>query len=117
MVRLNSTFLKVNQGDIGFGHLENTTSWKHLDDFSNRNQFFTLRPSNVLIFPASVKLIPHRIGKGHDVMYRSMYVSTTLYVSSRIEATIYYLYVGIVRLGKFTSYDTGSEVECYFYSV
>ena len=31
---LNSTFLKVNQGDIGFGHLENTTSRKHLDDFS-----------------------------------------------------------------------------------
>ena len=39
------------------------------------------------------------IGKGHDVMYRFMYVSTTLYVSNRIEATLYYLYVGIVRLG------------------
>ena len=27
-------FLKVNQGDIGLGHLENTASWKHLDNFS-----------------------------------------------------------------------------------
>ena len=38
-------FLKVNQGDIGFGHLENIASWKHLDNFSTlsgRNQFFTL---------------------------------------------------------------------------
>ena len=45
MARSNSTFLKVNQGDIGFGHLENIASWKHLDNFStlsDRNQFFTL---------------------------------------------------------------------------
>ena len=46
---------------LGFGHLENIASWKHLDDFStlfDRSQFFTLRPSNVLNFPASVKLVP-----------------------------------------------------------
>ena len=45
MARSNSTFLKVNQGDIGFGHLENIPSWKHLDNFStlsDRNQFFAL---------------------------------------------------------------------------
>ena len=45
MARSNSTFLKVNQGDIGFGHLKNIASWKHLDSFStlsDRNQFFTL---------------------------------------------------------------------------
>ena len=53
------------------------------------------------------------IRKGHDVMYRFMYVSTTLYVSNRIEATIYYLYVGIVRLGNLTCFNTGSVVECY----
>ena len=60
----SSTFLKVNQGDIGFGHLENIASWKHLDNFStlsDRNQFFTLCTFffNLLIFPASVKLVPY----------------------------------------------------------
>ena len=64
MARSNSTFLKVNQGDIGFGHLENIASWKHLDNFStlsDRNQFFTLCTFffNLLIFPASVKLVPY----------------------------------------------------------
>ena len=57
-------FLKVNQGDIGFGHLENIASWKHLDNFSTlsgRNQFFTLCTFffNCLFFPASVKLVPY----------------------------------------------------------
>ena len=64
MARSNSTFLKVNQGDIGFGHLENIANWKQLDNFStlsDRNQFFTLCTFffNVLIFPASVKLVPY----------------------------------------------------------
>ena len=57
-------FLKVNQGDIGFGHLENIASWKHLDNFSTlsgRNQFFTLCTCflNCSFFPASVKLVPY----------------------------------------------------------
>ena len=64
MVRSNSTFLKVNQGNIGFGHLENIASWKHLDNFStlsDRNQsVFTLCTFfDLLIFPASVKLVPY----------------------------------------------------------
>ena len=61
MARSNSTFLKVNQGDIDCGHLENVASWKHLNDFptlSDRSHFFTLRPSNVFIFPGSAKLVP-----------------------------------------------------------
>ena len=57
-------FLKVNQGDIGFGLLENIASWKHLDNFSTlsgRNQFSTLCTFflNCLFFPASVKLVPY----------------------------------------------------------
>ena len=57
-------FLKVNQGDIGLGHLENIASWKHLDNFSTlsgRNQFFTLCTFflNCLFFPARVKLVPY----------------------------------------------------------
>ena len=62
MAHSNSTSLKVNRGDIDFGHLENVASWKHLNDFStlsDRNQFFTLRLSNVFIFPASAKLVPY----------------------------------------------------------
>ena len=51
---------------------------------------------------------------GYVEMYRSMYVSTTITVchNNRIEATVYYLYVGVVRLGNFTSLL--GLVECYF---
>ena len=37
--------------------------------------------------------------------------------NSQIKATFYRLSVGIVRLRNFTSLNTGSVVECYFYSV
>ena len=37
--------------------------------------------------------------------------------SKIIKATFYCLYVGMVRLWNFTSLNTGSVVECYFYSV
>ena len=53
MARSNSTFLKVNQGDIGFGHLENIASWKH--SVLHFIHFFF----NLLIFPASVKLVSY----------------------------------------------------------
>ena len=95
MAHLNSTFLKVNQGDIGFGHLENTASWKHLDDFStlsNKNQFFTLRPSNVLIFPARVKLTFHmRRSFGNatcDDAVNSASISRTLFTSFVLQVSI-----------------------------
>ena len=65
------------------------------------------------------------IRKGHDNMYRSLYVQEPIlgcldYVvchNNRIKATFYCLYVDIVRLWNFTSLNTGSVVECYFYSV
>ena len=64
------------------------------------------------------------IRKGHDNMYRSMYVQESILVclgyivchNNRIKATFYF-YVGIVRRWNFTSLNTGSVVECYFYSV
>ena len=58
------------------------------------------------------------IRKGHDKMYRSMYAQEPIVChNNRIKATFYCLYVGIVRLWNFTSLNTGSVVECYFYSV
>ena len=50
------------------------------------------------------------IGKGHDDMYRSMYVQGLIFVcldyiachNNRIKANFYCLYVGIVRLWNFT---------------
>ena len=50
------------------------------------------------------------IGKGHDDMYRSMYVQEPILVyldyivchNNRIKATFFCLYVGIVRLWNFT---------------
>ena len=101
MARLNSTFLKVNQGDIGFGHLENTTSRKHLDDFStlsNRKKFFTLHPSNVLIFPASVKLTPHmRRSFGNATCDDAVKPAFIL----RILFTSFVLHVSIMRMKRF----------------
>ena len=61
MARSNSTFLKVNQGDNGFGHLENIV-WAISQHCPTEINFSLLHPSNLLIFPASVKLVPTRAG-------------------------------------------------------
>ena len=99
----NSTFVKVNQGDIDFGCLENTASWKHFDHFStlpDRNQFFTLRPSNVLIFPVSVKLLPymHR-SFGYTTCDDAVRPASIL----RILFTSFVLQVSIMRTKRFWS--------------